>query len=363
MIVDDMDIVRREIKRFKLWGEKSGFIISEEAKNGQDALIKIEKTPVDLVITDIKMPKIDGIELLRDIVEKELCSCVVLLSDFSEFSYARQGLILGAFDYIAKPINEGEMDSLLKRANIFITNKVKEKARVRKLEETLDEKNEEFIQTTDIARLIELIQSRDINIIETTSRIVDRIGTNLNYDVMRAQSVLKNGISEIVNVLIQNNNWLERFVDAVRLKNMEGFNYDDFNSIKILFIDTIQEIITILNTLQYGFHDKGIVWQVCNCVLENIDNEISLKVISDKLYMNRTYVSEAFKQKTGISFVEYITLVKIERAKILIVVDKLRAYEIAEKLGFNDTEYFSKIFKKHTGMSTTQYRQISKEKI
>jgi len=363
MIVDDMDIVRREMKRFKLWGEKSGFIISEEAKNGQEALLKIEKSPVDLVLTDIKMPKIDGIELLRNIVDKELCCCVVLLSDFSEFSYARQGLILGAFDYMAKPINEDEMCSLLKRASDFITNKIKEKDRIRKLEETLDEKKEEFFQTADITRLVGLIQSRDINALEATSRIVDRIGLYLNYDVIRADIVLKNGMTDIIDGLIQSNPWLEKFVDTIDLKNVGFFNHNDFSSIKILFIDKIQKIMTILNTLQYGFMDKGIVGQVCCSVLENIDSELSLKVISDKLYMNRTYVSEAFKQKTGILFIEYLTLVKMERAKILIGVEKLRAYEIAEKLGFKDVEYFSKIFKKYTGMSTTEYRQIGKEKL
>lgn len=361
MIVDDMDIVRLELKRFKLWGEKSGFIISDEAKNGQEALLKIEKSPVDLVITDIKMPVVDGIELLRNIVEKELCSCVVLLSDFSEFKYARQGLVLGAFDYMAKPINEDEMYSLLKRASDFITNKIKEKDRVRKLEETIDEKSLELTWVDDIKRLIGLIESRDANTLEATARIIDRVGTSLNYDIVRIENVLKNGMCEIIDGLIQNNNWLEKFIDTVKLKKIDFLNYNDFESMKDLCIDKVQKVINILNTLQ--INDKGIVGQVCNCVLENIDHELSLKVISDKLYMNRTYISETFKQKTGISFVEYITLVKIERAKILISVDKLRAYEVAEKLGFNDVEYFSKIFKKHTGISTTEFRQTSKETI
>lgn len=363
MIVDDMDIVRREIKRFKLWGEKSGFIISEEAKNGQEALMKLDKVSVDLVITDIKMPKIDGIELLRNIVDKELCSCIVLLSDFSEFKYAREGLVLGAFDYVAKPIKEGEMSSLLKRASNFITNKIKEKDYVRKLEETIVQKNEELIGITDVTRLIRLIQSKDINSLGVASQIVDRVGKNLDYDVMRVDNVLKKGMIELADGLIQSNPWLESFVAKGNLKNTDFFKSNDFGTIKILFLDKIHEIISVFNTLQYGFNDKGIVGQVCNFVLENIDSELSLKVISDKLYMNRTYISEVFKQKTGISFVEYLTLVKMERAKILICVDNLKAYEIAEKLGFKDVEYFSKIFKKYTGQSTTEYRQALHGKI
>lgn len=356
MIVDDMEIARIQMKRLKIWGEKSGFIISEEAQNGHEALIKLEKNPVDIVITDIKMPKIDGIELLRNIVERDLCSCVVLLSDFSEFSYARQGIILGAFDYMAKPINELELSSLLKRANEFMTNKRLEIERVRKLEETLDEKTDMPYQAADFARIIELIQSRDMKAIDATARIIDRIGANLNYDVVRIETALNSGIPEIVESLLQNNPWLEKFINIVNLKNLDFFQYKDFESVKSCSINKVQKIIMILNTLQYGVEEKGIVWQVCNCVLENVDNELSLKVIADKLYMNRTYISEVFKQKTGISFIEYLTKVKMERAKILISIDNLKSYEVAGILGYKDVEYFSKTFKKYTSMSPTEFR-------
>lgn len=357
MIVDDMDIVRMEIKRLKLWGDKSGFIISEEARNGQEALSKIEKNPVDLVITDIKMPKIDGIELLRNIVEKNLCSCVVLLSDFSEFSYARQGIILGAFDYMAKPINEDELNSLLERASKFLENTRKEADRVKKLEETNDEKIQEFLHTTDILKLIELILCRDIKALDTAARIIDRIGANLNYDTMKLETVLKNGISEVVNGLLDNNPWLYKFIDKRELTNIDFLQCNEFDYIKTEMINLIQKILTILNKFQFSNQDRGIVKQVCDYVLENIDSELTLKIISDNLYMNRTYISETFKQKTEMAFIEYLTLVKMERAKMLIRSDNLRAYEIAEKLGFKDIEYFSKLFKKYTGMTPTEFRQ------
>ncbi|HNU80766.1 MAG TPA: response regulator, partial [Bacillota bacterium] len=73
MIVDDVDIVRKELKRLKLWGDKTGFVISGEACNGHEALEKLEESKFDMVITDIRMPKVDGMELLKEITRRKLC--------------------------------------------------------------------------------------------------------------------------------------------------------------------------------------------------------------------------------------------------------------------------------------------------
>lgn len=361
MVVDDMDIVRLELKRLKLWGESSGFIIAGEARNGEEALQKLQSCQADLVITDIKMPKIDGIELLRCIVEQNTCPCVVLLSDFSEFSYARQGIILGAFDYMAKPVDENELDRLLKRAKEFITNKRQEEERVKKLEEAFEEKINETFQLQDVQQLIELIQNRSADTVDTVIHLVERMGASLNYDLLKMEDVLVKGFSQVFEGLLEKNSWLEKFVDSSHLLHLATSNFSRFEDVKIFIVLEIKKIIYILNTLQYGIQEKGIEWQVCNYVLENIDSELSLKIIADRLYMNKTYMSEVFRQRTGVSFIEYLTRVKMERAKLILAAENLKAYEIAEKLGFRDAEYFSKIFKKYTGMSPTDYRQKSKK--
>lgn len=359
MIVDDMEITRREIKRLPLWGEKTGFLVSDEAKNGYEALAKLEKNPVDLVITDIKMPKIDGIELLRKIVEKNLCSCVVLLSDFTEFSFARQGLILGAFDYMTKPVAENELNQLLQRAGQFIINRRKEEDRIKKLEETVDEKVGVFFPAADIKRLTALICEGDGKALGAAEEIVDIIGANVNHDLIKVQSVLKNGMLEMVNGVLESCKWLDKFVTTDRFINVDFSQCDRFESIKTAFIAAVQEIITLLNTLQCGMQSGGIVRSVCSYVIENVESELSLKIVAEALFMNKTYISEVFKQKTGMSFVNYLTRVKMERAKQMIQEENLRAYEIAEKLGFKDIEYFSKLFKKHTGCSPTEFRQMN----
>ena len=92
-------------------------------------------------------------------------------------------------------------------------------------------------------------------------------------------------------------------------------------------------------------------------VLNHIEEDISVKGIAEKLYISKAYLSEIFKQSTGISLLEYITMVKVERAKFLLTTTAQKNYEVAERLGFKDHEYFSKIFKKVTGITPIDYRR------
>ncbi len=359
MLVDDMDIVRIELKRIPVWGEKSGFIIVDEARNGEEALLKLEKNNIDLVITDIRMPKIDGMELLSRIVEKNLCPCVVLLSDFNEFSYARQGMILGAFDFLAKPANSEELTKLLSRASEHIISRKKETERVKKLEEIFEERTEEYFEGQDIEKIIELIQSRDEKAVDSIRHIIERIGANLEYDVMKVEGALKKAVPLVIKGILNENSWLEKYMDINDLNTVTVLEFKEFNEIVDYIMKTVQNIIFAFNTYQLGYQEMGIVWIVSNYVLQNIDNGLSLQTVADNLYMNRSYISEVFKQRTGISFIEYLTLIKLERAKQLIRTKRLKSYEVAEQLGFKDVEYFGKIFKKHTGKTITEFRQQS----
>lgn len=355
MLVDDMEIVRIELKRMPVWGDKSGFTVVDEARNGEEALDKLRKNKADLVITDIKMPKIDGIELLSNIVENNLCHCVVLLSDFSEFSYARQGMILGAFDFLAKPADAEEIEMLLKRAQRHIENKKRELERVKKLEEVFKEKTEEFFEDADICEIAEFIQSRDIKAFEKIRHILERIGASLDYDIMKIEGVMKKGVPKVIGTILKEHEWVEKYIDINGFLIINMHQLSDNNKITDYIMKEFRRLNNLFNSLQLGYAEKGIVWEVCNYVLRNIDKGLSLQTVAEKLYMNRTYISEVFRQKAGIQFIEYLTIVKMERGKQLLA-NGLKSYDVAETLGFKDTEYFGRIFKRYTGKSVTEIR-------
>lgn len=354
LLVDDMDIIRRQVKRLKLWGENSGFIISAEARNGHEALAKLADSPVDLVITDIKMPKIDGLELLAKIMNDKLCPCVVLMSDYSDFDYVRQGLILGAFDYMKKPIDEREFNKVLLRAKDVIMDRKREQER---LHENLGEQAEEFLYETGIRQISELIGDEEKKVMDVASDTADKIGKVLCYDLIKVESVFNNTLSEIVKAVFENYKWLARFLDGSEINYIDFSQGKEFEAVKASFIHAVKSFNEYLNKLQNGLHKTDLIGQVSLYVLENIDEDISLKTVADGLFINKTYLSEAFKQKTGVSFIGYITMIKMERAQKLIREGNLKVYEISDRLGFKDVEYFSKLFKKHMGVTPSEYRQ------
>ncbi len=356
MVVDDQDVIRKEIKRMTIWGEKTGFIVSDEAKDGYDALNKLAATHIDLVITDIRMPKIDGIELLQRINKQKLCPCVVLLSDFTEFNYARQGLIYGAFDYLGKPVDEGILRNLLERVERFLAEKAFEEERIRKLEEVVETKVESFFPDSDVRQIIIHILNGDSKTVQFISNMVEITGAAFDGDLIKITFVLKNAMAEITNVIFQTNPWLKEFMDIGNFDNPDFLKCQNLESLKEALLAEIDKIVTTLRRFHY-YSDNHIVKQVCNYVLQNSNQNISMHGIAEALFLNRSYISETFRQKTGMTVIEFITMIKIEQAKKLIRENKLKSYEIADKLGFKDAEYFSRLFKKYTGSSPTEFRQ------
>ena len=76
--------------------------------------------------------------------------------------------------------------------------------------------------------------------------------------------------------------------------------------------------------------------------------------------MNKSYLSHAFKLETGMSFVDYISLVKMTRAKKLIAENDLMIFEVAKRIGFDDADYFCRKFKSVTGTTPKTYREMSR---
>ena len=86
--------------------------------------------------------------------------------------------------------------------------------------------------------------------------------------------------------------------------------------------------------------------------------DINLTQLASKYYINPSYLSQLFKSETGEKFVDYVAKVRIEKSKDLLMNTSLKAYEIAEMVGYNNSRYFSEVFIKHVGCTPTQYREI-----
>ncbi|MDR3172579.1 MAG: response regulator [Treponema sp.] len=118
LIVDDEYIVRLGLKTIVDWSG-FGYTVAGEAANGREALDFLEKNPADVILTDIKMPVMDGLELTRKVREKNLKVRIILLSHYDDFSYAQEAIKLGAFRYILKSeLTKASLEAVLKSLHL-----------------------------------------------------------------------------------------------------------------------------------------------------------------------------------------------------------------------------------------------------
>ncbi|MBK5201597.1 MAG: response regulator [Spirochaetaceae bacterium] len=209
----------------------SNFEIIGDAEDGKEGINIVKNLNPDIVFTDIKMPKIDGLKMIEDIQQMGLSPKFVLLTGFADFEYARKALRLGVTDYILKPVSIKKMKILLEK--------------------------------------------------------------------------------------LSKNNKIEEF---------EG-------------------------ELEYSKIVTNMIQTIHSCYGQNL----SLTKFSDKYNLCTEYISSIFSRETGENFTIYLKNYRIEKAKELLANGEDKIYEVASKVGYNDSKYFSRVFKDYTGISASSF--------
>lgn len=104
---------------------------------------------------------------------------------------------------------------------------------------------------------------------------------------------------------------------------------------------------------------KLILRKAIDYIHEHYNEPVTLNEVAENIYVSTFYISRMFKKELGKSFVDYLNDVRIEKAKELLRDVKYKTYEVAELVGIADAHYFSKLFKKYSGMTPSEYREQS----
>ena len=135
MLVDDEEEVRTSMIKTMKW-EEAGFVVVGDAENGKDALEKIEIYEPDVILTDIKMPYMDGLELARQVKENYPSTRIVVFSGFDDFEYAKQAIKCNVTEYILKPVNGEELTAILIKIRDSLNKEMEEKRSIETLRES-----------------------------------------------------------------------------------------------------------------------------------------------------------------------------------------------------------------------------------
>ena len=359
-LAEDEAIIRRGIRDSIDW-EANGLEFVGEAGDGEYAYPLILKTEPDILLTDVKMPFMDGLELSR-LVKKSLPNIkIIILSGYNEFDYAKEAIKIGISDYLLKPITSASLVDALKRVAETIRE---ERERTSLLERYLVsyEKYTEFLDKTDYSgvdrKLIE--DFLKLGSVEECGPFIDEyfaaVGEH-NYKSLLLRQYMTVDIFYCVqeflkSLKVETDEIPETLRDIKEIPKVIGGVETTVAYLKALFHFALSARDKCSND-RYG----NLIREARAYIAEHFArSDFSLNMISAHIGVSSSYFSSIFKQEMGQSFVEYLTKVRIDKACELLKCTNLRTAEIGESVGYNDPHYFSATFKKIMGQSPKDYK-------
>ncbi|WHY16963.1 response regulator [Paenibacillus sp. G2S3] len=384
LIADDERVIREGIKR-TIRSIYPDYCVHVAAST-EEAVKIMEEQSIHIVLTDILMPGMNGLEFMR--ISKRRYPYVkwVVISAHSEFAYAQEAVRLGARDYLLKPIGKSKLLEIIsdlvleiEQDHKFIKDEDRLKSSLKYLIEGVFQRLASGFNlgNLDISQLIEdhqcfyliLLQmdAGDKNIriehfiVENVlTELIERDGRGfvVSYD---RQSLL--GLitlredARLESFLEDGRTYLKQYLKTPFQMIQSGLSYD---------INTVPQIVTSLReavnsqvldlTPAKGSGEKAIDIAL-QYVKEHYFEDLTLEKIASVVFLNPVYFSQLFKQKTGLGYKEYVTSLRLEQAKLLLVNSKLKVAEIAERIGYQDMRHFTQMFRKRFLLTPTEYRQ------
>lgn len=359
-LVEDETIIRQGIKNNIDWNS-NGFELVGEAGDGEYAYPMILKHQPDILLTDVKMPFMDGLELSRAVKKALPRTRIIVFSGYNEFDYAKEAIKIGISDYLLKPVTSASLIESLKKVADQI---LEERENSRLLERYFlnYEKYMEFPDKTDysgvdrklIKNFLKTGNAEECGIF--IDEYFEAVGEG-NYSSLLLRQYMTMDIFYCVQEFIKSLSADEADIpaDLMDLKRITK---------AVENVDTTMNYLKELFTCALNLRDKNskdryglLIREAKEYIAENYSNsDFSLNMIAGYIGVSPSYFSSIFKQGTGQSFIEYLTKVRIDRACELLKCTTLRTSEIGEQVGYNDPHYFSATFKKIMGQSPKDFK-------
>lgn len=475
LIVEDEKLIRQGIR---VMIQRSGVPVDVilECNNGLAALETLKTQKVDVMFTDIRMPKMDGIELVNAMQELPEIPYTVAISGYDDFSYAVEMLRKGVKDYLLKPVDREKITELMQRFELELSREQKNQKKdesmclqqlkyylcsrniseeeekrladqyghdilegkyvvccscntdmdlykkepflylsnieghefyiVREdyLEILLHEelhgqytgismshqgfsqlrdavkesvrarKSAFFLCKPDITYREEMEKVRESNLkLEDTfiEQLVQMIGTEKYTEAVRKlERIFANArlggyspteVESALEIFLKQAKEVYKSVIALEEEEisqlLQIYAYANLDEYRAELIGWVTQFAERLGSQFDDYKNKQKMKQAVEYIRENYNKDLNMAVVSNRISMNYSLFSYAFKQYTGKNFVNYLKEIRIEKAKQLLAETDDKIIEISQAVGYENEKHFMKTFKAVCGVSTTEYRK------
>ncbi|HSR04935.1 MAG TPA: response regulator [Proteiniclasticum sp.] len=340
LLVDDENL-EREVLKMILGTRMDEYQVVGEADNGLGALDFVRKNDVDVVIMDIKMPKMTGLEASRLIKEFNPRIGIIIVSAYNDFEFAQDAIRYSVDDYLLKPSRPEHIfeaiERTTKKTGLFMEKK---STRFDAIRNTFTSycRNGDYIRAK---RYLRQIRNTDFESYESETDV-----TKILLECLLT-------VADYFQIDVENNLQLE-----IKEKLKSSKSRDQY----FLILDLIfEEIFEVIIREKRVTHKEEMAYAL-QYIEKHLTKNLSLESAASYMNISTHYFSKLFKSEVGENFIDYVTEKKVERAKELIKDTDIPLNNIAFELGFNEANYFSKVFKKTTGITPSQYRKKVEDK-
>lgn len=390
LIADDEDIIRNGIK--KMVNEHGGFCVIQEANNGKKALELIQDTRPDVALVDINMPYVNGLDFVRELKNISPSTVVVMITGYDDFEYAQKSINLGVFEYMLKPIKKNLFFELLDKISLKFY-KQKESFNYLEFAKTQLLKNKDFLVNEFLKNILsDNLDEEEIQLQESILEVTipkdfvifklkfltnDSIIRDPSWDYNLAFYSVKNKIEKLFSstVFIYRDGESEFVLITTSLNLVELSNLKDL--INKIISDTLKIEALVIFNKGVGYEEYKNVYsdlldkeealiKLPHKILESqvfirehyYNPNINLTMVAEALLVTPQYLSRLFKYSINMSFVEFLTQIRIDKSIELLENEEKKIYEIAEEVGYSSQHYFCTAFKRVKHMSPLEYRKI-----
>lgn len=330
---------------------------------------------IDIVLSDIEMPDESGLDLLMWMNEYHMDAVPIILTCHADFEYSRIAMKSGSFDYILKPIAYEEVTETLKRALTRVEQKKKyhqanrhEQLLIKNRERLTCELwtdifNGDLKPTSPVMEELCLIKNR-VKMMETEP--AEKLIAEMVYyarSTSAAGGISETGYLEVctevcVQAVYVSCSKLNIRTDFILSSDLQRQIHMAIRGQKYYseFVRTMIAAFCKRRDSIYHSRRKSLTEQTKDYVEAHLGERLQNDQIAQALFLNVDHLNRIFKKETGMTLSEYISVKRIDRAKLLLLTTRMPVSEVAMSVGFQSFSYFSKIFKKRVGVEPSKFR-------